>query len=70
MPVAAPGTYAIAIYHDKNANRHFDKNFLGLPAEPYGVSNNPPINFGPPSLEDSAFKVEGPLTPMMIRLKP
>ena len=70
VPVAAPGTYAIAIYHDKNANRHFDKNFLGLPAEPYGVSNNPPINFGPPSLEDSAFKVEGPLTPMMIRLKP
>lgn len=70
IPVAKPGIYAIAIYHDKNGNRLFDKNFLGLPAEPYGISNNPPINFGPPSLEESAFKVEGPLVPITIRLKP
>ena len=70
VPVAAAGVYAIAIYHDKNANRRFDKNFLGLPSEPYGISNNPPINFGPPSLEESAFKVNGPLVPMTIRLKP
>ncbi|MBX7200441.1 MAG: DUF2141 domain-containing protein [Rhodospirillaceae bacterium] len=70
VPVAEPGTYAIAIYHDKNANRHFDKNFLGLPSEPYGISNNPPINFGPPSLEESAFKVEGKLVPITIRLRP
>lgn len=70
VPVAEPGTYAIAIYHDKNANRRFDKNFLGLPSEPYGISNNPPINFGPPSLEDSAFKVEGQLVPITIRLRP
>lgn len=70
VPVAEPGTYAIAIYHDKNANRHFDKNFLGLPSEPYGISNNPPINFGPPSLEASAFKVDGALVPISIRLRP
>lgn len=70
MPVAAPGTYAIAIYHDKNANRRFDKNFLGLPSEPYGISNNPAITFGPPSLEASAFQVEGPLVPITIRLRP
>ncbi|MHB1206221.1 MAG: DUF2141 domain-containing protein [Rhodospirillaceae bacterium] len=70
VPLAAAGVYAIAIYHDKNANRRFDKNFLGLPSEPYGISNNPPINFGPPSLEESAFKVNGPLVPMTIRLKP
>jgi uncharacterized protein (DUF2141 family) len=70
VPVAAAGIYAIAIYHDRNGNRQFDKNFLGLPSEPYGISNNPPINFGPPSLEDSAFKVEGPLVPVTIRLRP
>lgn len=28
------GTYAIAIYHDKNSNGECDRNFLGIPKEP------------------------------------
>ena len=52
-----PGVFAIGLYHDENANRRFDKDFFGLPAEPYGVSNNPRILFGPPSHEESAFVV-------------
>lgn len=47
--VSAPGTYAVAIYHDENNNHHFDRNFLGLPAEGYGFSNDAPTLFGPPS---------------------
>ena len=35
-----PGTYAITVYHDRNANRRFDKNWLGMPKEDWGVSNN------------------------------
>ena len=35
-----PGRYAITIYHDKNDNRRFDKNWLGLPKEAWGVSND------------------------------
>lgn len=35
-----PGTYAITVYHDKNDNRRFDKNWLGMPKEAWGVSNN------------------------------
>ena len=35
-----PGPYAITVYHDKNGNRRFDKNWLGIPKEDWGVSNN------------------------------
>ena len=35
-----PGRYAITVYHDKNDNRRFDKNWLGMPKEDWGVSNN------------------------------
>ncbi len=38
--LSAPGAYAVAVYHDANDNHHFDRTFLGLPAEGYGFSNN------------------------------
>ncbi len=34
-----PGTYAIAGYHDQNANRKLDKKFPFKPKEPFGVVN-------------------------------
>ena len=33
------GTYAVAVYQDKNGNENLDK-FLGIPTEKYGLSNN------------------------------
>jgi uncharacterized protein (DUF2141 family) len=35
-----PGTYAVAVFHDENANGKLDKNFLGIPREGYGASHN------------------------------
>ena len=70
VPVPKAGTYAIAVYHDRNGNRLFDKGMFGIPAEPYGVSNNPPMAFGPPKLEESSFRVEGKLVPVAIKLRP
>lgn len=58
MTVPEAGEYALAIYQDKNANGKFDKNALGLPAEPWGVSQNPKILFGPPSVEEALFSVD------------
>ena len=55
--VDAPGTYAVAVYHDENDNHHFDKNFFGLPAEGYGFSNDAPAPFGPPSFESARLVV-------------
>ena len=59
LTAPGPGRYAVVLYHDENANEKFDKNFLGLPKEGFGVSNNPGFDFGPPSHEDSAFVLDG-----------
>ena len=34
------GTYAISVIHDANNNKKFDTNFLGIPTEGYGASQN------------------------------
>jgi len=40
--------YTIAIFHDVNDNGKMDKNFVGVPKEPYGFSNNAKSKWGPP----------------------
>lgn len=63
------GSYAVAIVHDLNANHAFDRNFLGVPVEPFGFSNNPSIFFGPPSWEDAKLVIEAAVTEITIKLK-
>ncbi len=63
------GVFAAGVYHDENGNRRFDKNFLGLPSEPYGVSNNPGFAFGPPKFEAAAFTVDDDGTEIRIKLR-
>lgn len=53
------GTYAIAVFHDKNLNEKLDTNFLGIPKEPVGFSNAKMKTFGPPSFKECSFRVEG-----------
>jgi uncharacterized protein (DUF2141 family) len=36
-----PGTYGASVLHDENRNGRIDTNFLGIPKEGYGVTNNP-----------------------------
>lgn len=35
------GTYAVQVMHDENGNDKLDTNFVGMPIEGYGFSNNP-----------------------------
>jgi uncharacterized protein (DUF2141 family) len=51
------GTYAIAVYHDADANRSFNRTGIGLPAEGYGFSNNPGTLFGLPSFRSVRLAV-------------
>jgi uncharacterized protein (DUF2141 family) len=53
-----PGTYAVAVLHDENENSKMDFNFLGMPLEGYGFSNDASAMFGPPSFEDAAFRLK------------
>ena len=52
-----PGVYAVAVLHDENENDKMDFNFLGMPLEGYGFSNDAAATFGPPSFEAAAFKL-------------
>lgn len=53
-----PGEYAIALFHDKNSNEKMDKNFLGIPKEGFGFSNNPRVLTGPPSFSKAKFNLK------------
>lgn len=55
FPSLPPGTYAVSVYQDENGNQKLDRNRVGLPAEPYGFSNNPSTLFGPPSFKKASF---------------
>jgi uncharacterized protein (DUF2141 family) len=47
--------YAVRVFHDENKNEELDTNFLGIPTEDYGYSNNVSAWFGPPSWERAKF---------------
>lgn len=49
------GNYAVKAFHDENNNDDFDTNFLGIPKEDYGFSNNAKGLFGPPSWDAAKF---------------
>ena len=51
------GRYAAVALHDENGNGKLDKNFLGVPAEPYGFSNNVQGFLSPPSFDEAAMVV-------------
>lgn len=55
--VPHPGVYVLAVYHDANGNGNFDRNSLGLPAEAYGFSNNPPTLLGLPAFRSVRIEV-------------
>ena len=52
------GTYAVAVFQDIDRNKDLKTNFIGLPQEPIGFSNDARIRFGPPSFNDAQFKIE------------
>jgi len=69
LPAPHPGIYAVGIYHDENDNKKFDKSWIGLPVEGFGVSNNPDIFLLPPSHAESSFKIQGTDTTVKINIQ-
>lgn len=49
------GKYAVSAFQDVNGNGSLDSGALGIPTEPFGISNNPSVVSGPPRFEDAAF---------------
>jgi len=70
--IVLPGLnqYAIAVYHDKNGNGRIDRNFIGVPTEDGGLSNNPSLlRMVWPSLPPSLITVNGANMARTIRLR-
>ncbi|MBK7111134.1 MAG: DUF2141 domain-containing protein [Flavobacteriales bacterium] len=53
-----PGIYAVKVFHDINADNELNTSWIGWPQEPYGFSNDAPVNTGPPSFRLAAFEVK------------
>jgi len=54
------GEYAVKVFHDENKNGELDTDFLGIPDEDYGYSNDASGFFGPPSWEKAKFYFDKP----------
>jgi uncharacterized protein (DUF2141 family) len=52
----APGTYAVSVQHDADDDGKLKTNFIGMPKEGVGISNNPG---GIPSFAKSLVRVSG-----------
>lgn len=56
--VPQSGRYAVVLLDDENRNNDMDYNFLGIPKEGYGFSNNAkPRGLSSPKFEAAAFDV-------------
>jgi len=69
FPGLAEGDYAVKVFHDVNENGVLDTSWMGLPKEPYGFSNNAMGTFGPPSFDQSKFRVGPGTTVVRLRLR-
>ena len=64
------GDYAVAAMHDENESGNMDFNFIGLPTEVYGFSNNKrPGLLGPPGFKACMFKINKPVVKIIIHMK-
>ena len=52
------GKYAVSVMQDNNSNKKVDTNILGIPKEPWGVSNNVRPSFRPPKFIEAAFTIQ------------
>ena len=52
----AAGTYAVFVFHDADNDKKLKTNFVGMPKEGMGVSNNAKGHFGPPKYTDAKFE--------------
>ena len=53
----APGRYAAAVSHDLNGNRKTDTNWLGMPLEPWGVSNGIRPRLRAPTFSEALIEI-------------
>jgi len=64
-----PGTYAVIAFHDANDNGKLDENWLGVPTEGYGFSNNAEGFMAAPSFKNAGVLLGNQDLSIVITLK-
>jgi uncharacterized protein (DUF2141 family) len=68
FPGVSPGRYAVSVFHDENSNGKMDTNFIGMPKEGVGTSNDAKGHMGPPKFDAAAFQYSGGRLELKIKL--
>ncbi|WP_210493344.1 DUF2141 domain-containing protein [Microvirga antarctica] len=63
-----PGSYAIAVFHDISGDGKLNRNFIGLPNEPYGFSNDVGRR-GAPDFKRALIEVKEPVTTITVPIQ-
>jgi uncharacterized protein (DUF2141 family) len=63
------GQYALSCFHDVNGNGKLDTDWVGIPTEPYGFSNNARPKFRAPRWSESVFSLSDAGASLAIRLE-
>lgn len=69
FPHVRPGTYAVALLHDENANGKADRALSMIPREGFGFSRDAEVRLGPPDFGDAAFEVGAAPVRQTIRMR-
>lgn len=65
-----PGVYAIAVYHDANADEDFNRSrTTGMPIEGFGFSNDAPTKIGLPEFAKVRFRARAGESSVRITLR-
>ncbi len=63
-----PGAYAVAVVHDEKGTGRLERNFMGIPTDGVGASNDPISHFGPPKFQDARFLYGGGPTTLIVHV--
>ena len=59
LGVIPEGHYAIAFMHDEDEDGALDRDWIGLPQEGFGFSNDAPVVLSPPGFDSAVFVHSG-----------
>lgn len=62
------GHCAVAVFHDINGNGEMDRNWLGIPTEPYAFSRKPRSKWRLPRFDEVAFTFDDPAADLAVTL--
>jgi uncharacterized protein (DUF2141 family) len=64
-----PGSYAVSVFHDEDGDGKVTTNWIGMPKEGLGASNNKKGGWGPPDFEEARFELRSARTEITISIR-